>query len=273
MVLKGYKAKGLLVVTVLLFVMAIFVWKDVAFSASKQRSLDFSHIYVLNLRKRTDRRDWMKKLLSACKVDYTLFYALDIHNPADIFTMNNWEFRNGRKINGEYAILLSEYLVLKDALAKGYKDIILLEDDVDFDASFSTVVPFIKQELPATWDTLHFFCSQDCKGQAISKHLNKILLDQWPTLLTVSNAYSQSGMKKSIEAIEKEVQVTPIDLILTRLIRDGLMEGYIVNPILVDHLGRSIFGSDNAAKNYGKYESNLNKSLWQFFNATGTVTK
>jgi GR25 family glycosyltransferase involved in LPS biosynthesis len=91
----------------------------------------FDNIYVLNLNRRPDRWEKIEKKLNDIGIKYERFSAID----GNYLIIDN-DFSNFRPGTGmienkyAYACLLSHIEIVKDAKEKGYKRILIFEDDV-----------------------------------------------------------------------------------------------------------------------------------------------
>lgn len=83
----------------------------------------FDHVYVLNLKRRPDRRKRMEHLLTANKIyDFEFWDSVD---------GNEVENKTGLP-NGAHGCALSHISIYEDIKAKGYKRALILEDDLIF---------------------------------------------------------------------------------------------------------------------------------------------
>lgn len=108
--------------------------------------MKIDHIYCINLDTRADRWQKMDEQFSRLRIDAHRFPASTglpaDHNPR-------------RKTLGQIGCLKSHCAVIKDAMAKGYKQIMVLEDDVVFCDDFHERLAYCTKKLPDNWDTLY----------------------------------------------------------------------------------------------------------------------
>ena len=105
----------------------------------------FDHIYCINLDKRTDRWEDCVKQFKKHNLTVERFSAIDgskINNPTKLMT-------------GEYGILSTHIELIKDAKNKGYKNILILEDDVEFIDNLNEYFPLFKEQIPDDWVMLY----------------------------------------------------------------------------------------------------------------------
>lgn len=106
----------------------------------------FDKTYVINLKKRPDRLVYIKEELKRVGInDYEVFEGVD-----GILLDYNTSL-----LKGEIGIHETHLRILKDAVKNGYKDILILEDDVVFTDEYETSNELI-ENLPENWDFIYF---------------------------------------------------------------------------------------------------------------------
>ena len=109
------------------------------------------HIYVINLDRRKDRWDDVKKKMKQHKLEIERFPAVDGNNI-------DHPKKNPMKISlkwwNKYALGLVRTLrkVIVDARDKGYEKIIIFEDDIILDKNFNKLLKKYMKLLPEKWD-------------------------------------------------------------------------------------------------------------------------
>ena len=123
----------------------------------------FDHIYVITLQRAVDRQEQIKVDLQGLK--YTFFFGAD-KNDFDIDTLKETSIydevlaikhhRYKKSLRGgQLGCSWSHRMVYEDMLAKGYKKVLILEDDVQLNmASLSSFEKAIT-ELPADWELIY----------------------------------------------------------------------------------------------------------------------
>jgi hypothetical protein len=105
----------------------------------------FDHIYCINLDRRSDRWEECVKIFDKHNLSVERFSAIDgntINNPTKL-------------LPGEYGILSTHIELIKDAKNKGYKNILILEDDVEFIDNLNEMFDSIKEQIPNDWVMLY----------------------------------------------------------------------------------------------------------------------
>jgi hypothetical protein len=98
----------------------------------------FDHIYCINLDKRTDRWEDCVKQFKKHNLTVERFSAIDgsiVENPTSL-------------LPGEYGVLSTHIELIKDAKSKGYNNILILEDDVEFIDNINEYFSSIKNQIP-----------------------------------------------------------------------------------------------------------------------------
>src|SRR5579872_3475823 len=106
----------------------------------------FSHIYLINLKRRPDKLDLMKFKLNKLGVQYTVCEAVDGLDSSldqltsDILALNNTLTR------GAIGLLLTYHQLLSKIISHNYSNVLFLEDDCNFIKDFNTKISQL------TWD-------------------------------------------------------------------------------------------------------------------------
>ena len=113
----------------------------------------FDNIYVVSLRRDTERRRKATERLNAIKMPFEFFDAYDGKLFAHLWDkLGNPNFTNPNYV----ACNLTHLAIYNDALSKGYKRILILEDDVVPHKNYDAMMDIIGQQIPEEYDLLHF---------------------------------------------------------------------------------------------------------------------
>jgi len=97
----------------------------------------YDQIYMINLKKRSDRMHLMKYKLQEMGIKYVKIDAVDGSKFNDQFL----RFKSERmRINGAYGLLCTFVSIIEDAKLKKYKKILVLEDDCNFHENFDKML-------------------------------------------------------------------------------------------------------------------------------------
>jgi glycosyl transferase family 25 len=116
----------------------------------------FDRVYVLSLRRCEDRHAFIKAELEGLPFDF--FWGVDgktltpreVAESQDVAAIRAVMHRD--MSTGEVACALSHRLIYEDALAHGYRRVLILEDDVILLPVGVDAVRSMIEELPAAWD-------------------------------------------------------------------------------------------------------------------------
>jgi len=107
----------------------------------------FDKIYVINLDKRVDRYDLFKKEMSKYGIENVeRFPAID---------GNKIENINSPLLKGEIGVLCSHLEIIKKSKEEGFKNILILEDDVIFTDEITNLENYMNL-VPKDWDFIYF---------------------------------------------------------------------------------------------------------------------
>ena len=123
----------------------------------------FDKIYVITLERATDRHEHIRNELAG--LDYQFFYGKDKKN----FSIEELKLRgiydenlarqhhryNKPMQDGQIGCAWSHAEVYRDIIDKGYRTVLILEDDVVIDKASIKVFPKILKELPVDWELFY----------------------------------------------------------------------------------------------------------------------
>ena len=124
----------------------------------------FDHIYCINLDKRTDRWEDCVKQFKKHNLTVERFSAIDGNTIKNTTTL----------MPGEYGILSTHIELIKDAKNKGYKNILILEDDVEFIDNLNEYFSLFKGQIPDDWVMLYLSGNHVGGCLQISENMFKI---------------------------------------------------------------------------------------------------
>lgn len=174
------------------------------FQISKFIKVQWDKIFIINLPRRSDRKNTMiNKLKEAGLTNYEFINAIDGSDEQFIKKFNKFKQNTPTKIvtSGHLGCLLSHIKALEKAKAENLSSVLILEDDVIFDKNFITRIEMIK--VPK-YDLLYLgglIGELKCfiNGWAISRevmgaysylvpaHMYSIILHEWKKLTMCSD--------------------------------------------------------------------------------------
>lgn len=128
----------------------------------------FDHVYLLNMDRRTDRLDQMKKDFKKYNIfNWTRWSGLDgkespHYDEYSAYRRSRMSAKERQRFHrkaigsaGSWAILKSMYNMLEDALKKGYQRILVFQDDLLFHKDFRNQFSNLPNTVPNNWKLLY----------------------------------------------------------------------------------------------------------------------
>jgi hypothetical protein len=125
----------------------------------------FDKIYCINLDRRTDRWEECEKIFSKYGLEVERFSAID-------GSKNNYNL--GYPYDSELAGAISHTKVLEKAKELKLKNVLILEDDVDFVDDLVKLFTELIKRLPENWDGLLFGGNHVGGGTMINENILKV---------------------------------------------------------------------------------------------------
>lgn len=125
----------------------------------------FDKIYCINLDRRPDRWDECVAIFDKMGLEVERFSACD---------GQLLDTGYGKVYNGELGGSISHNMVIRSAIDRGLDNILILEDDIEFNENFLEKVEQSLQELPDDWDILFFGGNHTGGFDKISENLIKV---------------------------------------------------------------------------------------------------
>ncbi|KAF0376082.1 glycosyltransferase family 25 protein [Gigaspora margarita] len=195
-------------------------------------TLGFEHIYVINLKTRTDRRKKLEALAGKFNLNLEFFPAVS-KDDEEAQIDPNTGLRSTHK-----ACYLSHYRIYKSIEERGYESALILEDDIDLELSIASIMTNIHRIVPSNWELLYLgFCSNwEGSGDPIEDKINispshKLYNSNKP-YCTHAYAISRAGIQNLLGKLTEEVRA-PIDLELVGMVGDKKINSYTIMPPLI----------------------------------------
>lgn len=161
----------------------------------KQYHKFWDAVYVINLDFRQDRWDSISKMAEAAELHIERFDAV---KAVDIDLAKH---RIGTRVKKQSCIActMSHFNIYRDALAKGYNKVLILEDDADVPVDFYEQVEnlFETNDL-SDFDLLYLGCADKYPNVPVSDNL---AISQF-SLLTHALLFTRQGMEKVINWVD-----------------------------------------------------------------------
>ena len=148
----------------------------------------FDHVYVINLPGEGEqkiRREAIAALFSKLEIDYELYSAI---NGSELGIDIPKE--PGKRWNtGAYGLAITTMNILTDAKLKGYKNILIFEDDVEAHDLYDVISEELLQDIPKTYDLLFLGYTLKSPGSPVMVEENGFP-KCFPFLKTMQSGYS-----------------------------------------------------------------------------------
>lgn len=181
----------------------------------------FDKIFVINLERRVDRLDRFREIADKIGFEYDIFYAvdgrgLDRDSPVE-----------GRKLEiesnefyrlfddyflGQLGCILSHIRLLKYCKENNIKNVLILEDDVDFSDDFQSRFDNFTNNFNQDWDMIYFSGSLVETSDEFNSY-SKLLTCH----TTHSYAVNNSVYDYLIERLESDMLSKPVDVVYSLL--------------------------------------------------------
>jgi GR25 family glycosyltransferase involved in LPS biosynthesis len=146
-----------LLIILLIILIIILIWKISSISKFNTNipNKNIDKIYVINLKKNTDRWDSISRMAKKANVNITRFdaiYGKELEsNHQDIL---KYFVKDHKLYAGQIGCALSHIKIWEDAIKNNYKNIIIFEDDAIIPEDFWRKFNNAYNELPKDWDML-----------------------------------------------------------------------------------------------------------------------
>ncbi len=132
----------------------------------------FDHIFCINLERRTDRRIQAEEEFKKIGLDVEFVTGVD-GTKLDIKPMISKDATMVSR--GDLGCTLSHLKVVKLAKERGYKNYLVLEDDVEFSETFNADFESWMKQVPADWQMLYFGGNHDLPIIPVTENVYKIV--------------------------------------------------------------------------------------------------
>ena len=202
----------------------------------------FDQVYVINLDKRKDRLEHIKKQFSEYDISFRRVSAVDGHQ-----CKNKPE--NASINDGEWGCTLSHIKVLKNARKNGYEQFLVFEDDVVFEDNFLERFENYYKQLPSKWEMFYLGANttHDQKIKEISRNVKRT----FHSLTTHSYALKSKICGKILNTIENNKNKKPVDNIYTSIQKEHNV--YVFKPNIVIQME----GYSNVRSGFRNYDDVL----------------
>ena len=171
------------------------IWEFKVLEDNPLQNILWDKIYIINLKRRNDRKIIMIHKLAEEKIDnYEFIEAYDGKDPEILENYNLLKKYTKITSSGHFGCLLSHIKAIKKAKKNNYNNIMILEDDIIFNTNFLEEIKNIK--LP-NYDILYL-------GGLINE--KKVFLNGWGKVYNIMGAYAYIINKSMYDILLKRLQ-------------------------------------------------------------------
>jgi GR25 family glycosyltransferase involved in LPS biosynthesis len=132
----------------------------------------FDKIYYINLDKDIKRRERCEELFKQYGIKAERFAGIDLQKEKENYL--NHIPPNNKLNDGEIGCFLSHLLIIKEAKKCGYKNVLIFEDDIEFQPNFIDLFEKFIKQLPQDWGLLYLSGNHIETPHLISQNIMKI---------------------------------------------------------------------------------------------------
>ena len=119
----------------------------------------FDKVFVISLINRPDRRSAVTESLKKKNIEFEFYDAIEFGWANSIVEYSKGKGTNIFKVGGEISCLMSHYACIKIAKERGYKNILIFEDDTVLLKNFNLIIQNYLDALPEDWNMLYLSCN------------------------------------------------------------------------------------------------------------------
>lgn len=183
----------------------------------EKSKLTFSEIYMINLKRRPERRMKMENSFRELGIEYTYFEAVDGKQLTDNFLlekgiklMSQYEdpYHKRPMTMGEIGCFLSHYTIWEKMVAENQKEVLIFEDDIKFESYFTDRILTLTHEARKIggWDLIYI-------GRKRLQETEEFLPNS-RNFVKVSYTYWTLGYVISLEGAKKLLAAKPLEKLL-----------------------------------------------------------
>lgn len=186
----------------------------------EKTKLSFSEIYMINLKRRTERRLKMEETMKELGLDFTYFEAVDGKTLTDEILLEKGitllpeyadPYHKRPMTMGEIGCFLSHYTIWRQMVELNQQEVLVLEDDIRFEPYFKDRAEQLLQEARniGGWDLIYFGRKRLQENEEFLKESENFVKVSY-TYWTLGYVISLAGAKKLL-AVEPLKRLLPVD--------------------------------------------------------------
>ena len=228
----------------------------------------FDNVYVITLQSAIERQEAIKKNLEGLAYEFFIGADKKDHSIQELIQTGIYDETLAKKnhryhktfSSGQVCCAWSHKKVYEDVISKGYKKVLIFEDDVS-PTKHLEMFPKIIEDLPANWELLYLDYNKNEKGNSLKQnwyHIQRFFGGITWNHTTIKNLYPKDITQHiatagyhdyadayaiTISAAEKLIQLqTPISYLADNLLPTAatteFINGFIAKPKLFSQLSQ-----------------------------------
>lgn len=198
-------------------------------------SINTPPVLILNLDRSVDRREIFKEQFKNHEDEWNFYPAFDgkhITNKTIKGNISGGGYGNGRQFqNAELAIIMSHLGAIKTAKMLGYKDVIILEDDVAICEDWDYRLEILLNSLPKDWEYTYLSGHSDYTK---FKQYETPVISKAPKMVgAFSYMVNHTAYDKIIDYCTSFM--TTFDDMIMYMIAKNKLNGYVYFPFMTYH--------------------------------------
>lgn len=187
----------------------------------------FDHTYVINIPLiYQDRLNLITHQCAQIGLEFEVFPGVDGYrtdftwDETNTATMPGWT-------KGAAGLVYTTINIINDAKAKGYKNILILEDDLIFKPNTNKKVEEAMASLPSDWELFHFAATHHIQPDWSGNRLIR-LNGSWSCQMYAINSSIYDLYLEELQKVDK-----PIDVITSEIFHPR-SKSYAINPSIIE---------------------------------------
>lgn len=170
----------------------------------------FEHIFILNLDRRPDRLEFITNQLKRVSIEGERVSGVD----GDLLDPDP-KIGNGWNHKGQAGCVLSHRKIISLAKERGYKNILVIEDDTVFVDNFNQLFEQYWKQVPDNWDLLYFGGSHLGKLKPVNVNVGRCTKSLTTNMYAMKNTLFDVVLNL-IPSTDKELEM-PIDVYYSQI--------------------------------------------------------
>ncbi|CAG8493724.1 3112_t:CDS:2, partial [Cetraspora pellucida] len=170
------------------------------------------------------RREMMQEIANFLGLDFDFFPAVSKYDKKLLSKYNLAGISIAQK-----ACYLSHYLIYKEIIKNGYKNALIMEDDVDIEFEISRIVSDLSRALPDDWDMFYIAHYNYEEGEVLAESGEFRLIKSTNPINTHGYAISAHGAQKLLKDLNVNEAGRQIDVELTSRVHNGFLRSYSID--------------------------------------------